>query len=77
EMIYYLGKNLQEDARGELEVLNKSIDINKLKPPYPQISYDDALGILNKNDMYLEWGKSLGAGEKKALSREFDTLFWI
>jgi len=77
DMIYYLAKQLRQNARSELEVLNVFIDLDKLRPPYPQISYDEALEILERKGKPLEWGRSFGADEEKLLSEEFQTPFWI
>jgi len=74
---YYIIKNSIEKNKKELKTLNVSIDIDKLKPPYPKITYDKAIDILQSKGSKIEWGKSLGADEEKILSYEFEVPFFV
>jgi asparaginyl-tRNA synthetase len=57
----------------ELELLKR--DVSKLanvKPPFPRISYDDAIGVLNKNGNPAKFGDDFGGDEETIISKEFD-----
>ena len=57
----------------ELETLKR--DTSKLvhvKPPFPRISYDEALRILQKRGNPTKWGDDFGGDEETILSSEFD-----
>ena len=57
----------------ELELLKR--DVSKLanvKPPFPRISYDDAIGVLNKNGNSAKFGDDFGGDEETIISKEFD-----
>jgi len=57
----------------ELEMLKR--DVSKLeivKPPFPRISYDDAIKVLNKHDNPAKFGDDFGGDEETIISREFD-----
>lgn len=77
EVIYYVGKSLSRSCKEELEILETKIDVGRLKPPYPRISYDDAVKILNEKGKKFKWGKNLGPDEEKIISNKFKTPFFI
>jgi len=63
---------LRKRAR-ELETLKR--DASKLasvKPPFPRITYDDAVRILGKHGNPTKWGDDFGGDEETILSSEFD-----
>lgn len=76
-MIFNISKYVNKNCKKYLEILGVSIDINKLKPPYPRITFDEALEILATHGIELDWGKSIGADEEKVLSRYFETPFFV
>ena len=46
--------------------------LEKVKAPFPRLSYDDAVEILKKKGLPFEWGGDFGAPDETALSEEFD-----
>ena len=57
----------------ELELLKR--DTKKLanvKPPFPRISYEEAIGILNKHNNPTKFGDDIGGDEETIVSNEFD-----
>jgi asparaginyl-tRNA synthetase len=77
QMIYMVAKGVSEKCPRELEELGVSLDLDKLIPPYPKISYDDAVERLKTKNKVLEWGKSLGADEERLLSGDFQSPFFV
>lgn len=59
------------EFRGNMEVLDG------IKPPFPRITYDEAIQMLQAKGVQIEWGQDLGADEEQMLSNEFDTPFFI
>jgi asparaginyl-tRNA synthetase len=58
---------------GELETIGR--DVSKLaavKPPFPRISYDQAIGILQKAGKDVKWGDDFGGDEETVLSSQYD-----
>lgn len=51
------------ECKEEIEILEKKVIVPKL--PFKRISYDEAINILNKNDLELSWGDDLGTEEEK------------
>ena len=57
----------------ELETVGR--DVSKLatvKPPFPRISYDEAIGILQKGGKDAKWGDDFGGDEETVLSSQYD-----
>ncbi len=57
----------------ELETLKR--DVSKLasvKPPFPRITYDQAVQVLQKNGKEVKWGDDFGGDEETALSSQYD-----
>ncbi len=47
------------------------------KPGYPRITYDEAIEILRRRGVSVEWGDDLGADEERILTMEFDKPFFV
>jgi asparaginyl-tRNA synthetase len=63
---------LKNRAR-ELETLKR--DTAKLacvKPPFPRITYDEAIALLQRLDKAVNWGDDFGGDEETLLSSQFD-----
>lgn len=62
----------ERNAR-ELESLGRDVDyIGGIEPPFPCITYEEALERLRSEGMELEWGKDIRTLEEKALAKSFD-----
>jgi asparaginyl-tRNA synthetase len=57
----------------ELATLGRDIGkLEKIVPPFPRITYDEAVGILQKAGNPTKWGDDFGGDEETLLSKEFD-----
>jgi asparaginyl-tRNA synthetase len=89
---YDTGRNmdLQEDmiasavdgvltrCEGELLFLERNLEpLRKVKPPFPRITYDEALDILKKKGFSLQWGEDIGGDEETALSESFEKPVFV
>src|SRR5262245_50500430 len=62
-----------EKRRPELKVLERDLSkLERIQPPFPRITYDEAVKILNSKDMPFEWGGDFGGADETALSEHFD-----
>lgn len=56
----------------ELKILERNFsELEAIRAPFPRISYDDALKILEKRGLPLPWGEDFGAPHETALGEEF------
>lgn len=56
----------------ELKILERDLsELERIKGPFPRISYDEALKVLEKHGTPLVWGDDFGAPHETALGKEF------
>jgi asparaginyl-tRNA synthetase len=61
------------DRHGELKALGRNIDaLERVKRPFPRISYDEAVAILKKKGIDFQWGNDLGGTDETVISEGFD-----
>jgi len=77
KMLHDIISRTLEKSENELKILNIDINEDEFKPPYPEITYDEAIEILHSKGNKIEWGRSLGADEERILSSEFDKPFFV
>jgi asparaginyl-tRNA synthetase len=59
--------------RRELETLERdTAGLERVKTPFPRISYDDAAAKLKEKGMPFEWGGDFGSPDETAISEMFD-----
>jgi asparaginyl-tRNA synthetase len=57
----------------ELETLKRDVSkLEPVKPPFPRLSYDEAIQILQRRGKTVKWGDDFGGDEETVLSSEFD-----
>jgi asparaginyl-tRNA synthetase len=57
----------------ELEVLKRDVKkLENVKAPFPRISYEEAVAVLNKHGNPAKFGDDLGGDEETIISNEFD-----
>jgi len=52
-------------------------DLLKLEPPFPRITYDEAVELLNEKGVEMLWGDDFGRTQEEPLSRSFDKPVWV
>ena len=57
----------------ELAMIERDVaKLEKITPPFPRISYDDAIKVLQKAGNPAKWGDDFGGDEETIISKEFD-----
>jgi len=78
DLLLFILRRVLERRRPELETLGRDIGfLERIKPPFPRISYDEALEILRQEGRELAWGEDFGAPHETVLSQRFDTPIFV
>jgi asparaginyl-tRNA synthetase len=64
-----------DELRGALE--RDTARLEKVEPPFPRISYEEALGILKSRGEELAWGEDFGGGHETIIAEQFETPFFV
>ncbi|MBI2583370.1 MAG: asparagine--tRNA ligase [Candidatus Aenigmarchaeota archaeon] len=71
EMISFICQYAAKNAGGQLSALGrKPADLKKVKPPFPRLSYDEALKELAKKGHKVKWGEDLRTEEERLLTEK-------
>jgi asparaginyl-tRNA synthetase len=73
EYVSYVVQSVLATRRPELQTLER--DISKLEQvvaPFPRISYDEAISMLQVNGSSIEWGSDFGADDETYISSQFE-----
>ncbi|MHA1774431.1 MAG: asparagine--tRNA ligase [Candidatus Heimdallarchaeota archaeon] len=66
-------KNVAKKNDYELKVLGRDPQaLLKITPPFPRITYDEAIDLLKQKDIEFQYGKDLGAHEERLIGTFFD-----
>ncbi len=78
DLLLFILRRVLERRREELERLERDVGfLERIKPPFPRISYDQALKIIKEEGEELQWGEDFGAPQETVLSQRFDTPFFV
>jgi asparaginyl-tRNA synthetase len=73
EFIEYIVQSVLKDKAEELKVLERDTTmLEKVRRPFPRISYNEAVEILKKNNIEFEYGNDLGGTDETVVSSQFD-----
>jgi asparaginyl-tRNA synthetase len=78
DFISYLVERALERCQEALKVLER--DTSKLanvRPPFPRISYSDAVELLRRKGSDIQWGSDLGAADEAILVEERDRPLFV
>ena len=73
EMVAFIVGRVLEKRRPELQILERNIEnLEKIKAPFPRLTYDEAVKILQSKGSEIQWGGDFGATDETILSEGFD-----
>lgn len=75
EVVNYIYKEVAKECSEELKLLNRKIEIPKL--PVKQLTYDEALKIVQKSGIKMEWGEDFTPEAQRTLNKKFNPLISI
>jgi len=78
QLISYICQTVAARCADDLKALGRDpADLAKITPPFPRISYAEAIEILQKEGIELKWGDDLGTEHERVLSMKFEKPLMI
>ncbi len=73
DLICFTVEKVLERRRPELETLERDTKkLERITPPFPRLTYDEALKRLHEKGSQVPWGEDLGGADETALSESTD-----
>jgi len=73
ELIVYVVGRVLENRRKELEALERDTSkLESVKSPFPRMSYDEAVAVLQKKGSEIQWGSDFGGSDETMITAELD-----
>src|SRR5215469_13603393 len=73
EMILFIVGRVLENRRDDLKVLERDLGkLESIKAPFPRITYDEAVKILQAKGSEIQWGGDFGGTDETILTQQFD-----
>ncbi len=72
-LLIYIVEQVLEHRLNELNILERDIEVlQKIKGPFPRISYTECIDMLKKADFSIEWGDDFGSPEETHIANQYD-----
>lgn len=73
DFVEYIVQKVMQRRAAELKVLERDLSkLENIRKPFPRISYDDAIKVLERRGVGVPWGEDFGAPQETALGEEFN-----
>jgi asparaginyl-tRNA synthetase len=73
EMVVFVVRKVLENRRPELAVLERDVaKLESVQAPFPRISYDEAVKVLQGKGSEIQWGSDFGGTDETLLSEGYD-----
>jgi asparaginyl-tRNA synthetase len=78
ELVSYVVQRCLQNRTRELEILERDTSyLKNIRPPFPRITYDEAIDMLKEKGVPAEWGDDFGAPQETALGESFDRPVFV
>jgi asparaginyl-tRNA synthetase len=78
EFVSYLVSRALDRRAEELKLLERdTAPLERVRPPFPRISYSDAVVRLNKAGSDMKWGSDLGGDDETRLAQDYDLPVFV
>jgi asparaginyl-tRNA synthetase len=78
ELVCHLVERVLDEHRDDLAALERDADaLERVTPPFPRLSYDEALDRVRSRGSTMEWGEDFGGDEQTSLMESFDRPVFV
>ncbi len=77
-LICHIVSDVLRNCSSQLAVIERDVScLEKITPPFPRITYSDAIDVLKSSGIEIKWGDDLGADEETVLSQRFEKPVFV
>ncbi|EKF50352.1 asparaginyl-tRNA synthetase [Thermosipho africanus H17ap60334] len=77
-LVSYIVKYVLENAAEHLYALKRDISkLEKIEPPFPRITYTEAVKMLQKKGFDIQWGDDFGGDEETEIAKQFEKPVFV
>jgi len=78
QFVAYIVRRVLEERKEELAIIERdTAPLEKIVPPFPRISYDEAVNLLQKAGSPIRWGDDFGGDEETTISGQFERPVFV
>jgi asparaginyl-tRNA synthetase len=82
QLVGYIVQSVLAERRMELEIIERDVSrLETIQPPFPRISYDDAVEMINElgveQEVSIAWGEDFGAPQETILAEQFNRPVFV
>ena len=78
DLVSFVVQRVLTHRLAELEILERDISrLQNVVPPFPRISYDEAIERLQDAGVDIEWGADFGGGDETILAEQFERPVFV
>lgn len=78
QFVSYIVEKVLEKNRQDLKVLDRDISkLENIKAPFPRITYDDAIKLLQEKGEDIQWGDDFGAPHETIIAESYDKPVFV
>jgi asparaginyl-tRNA synthetase len=78
QLLSHIVSTLVEKCKTELALFERKLeDLEKVKPPFERVTYDQAFKMIGEEKSGIKWGDDLGYEQEKLLTVKFDRPFFV
>lgn len=72
DMLEYIVQTVLMERAEDIEILERDTSLlENVKKPFPRISYDEAVKILENNGINFKWGEDIGGADETVIAQQF------
>ncbi|MDH7485427.1 MAG: asparagine--tRNA ligase [Anaerolineae bacterium] len=78
EFVSYIVQTALRERAPELDILERdTAPLQRVQPPFPRISYDQAVEMLNRGGVAITWGEDFGSPHETYIAEQFDRPVFV
>lgn len=78
DLVSYLVQRVLQNNKKDLETLQRDTGrLANVTPPFPRMSYSEAVELLNRNGVNFKWGDDFGAPDETMIAQNFDLPVFV